>query len=85
MVGRSKSSLGLAVAIILGALLLNGCKPPPEDASASGPVGRTASANEPAPPATTMPPEPAPSTGEPADGSAGDSKLASWIEAALAA
>ena len=32
-----------------------------------------------------MPPEPAPSTGEPADASAGDSKLASRIEAALAA
>jgi hyperosmotically inducible protein len=85
MVGRSKSPNVLAVAIILGAVILNGCKPPAEDVSTSGPVGPIASANEPAPPATTMPPEPAPSTNASADASAGDSKLASRIEAALAA
>ena len=82
---RSKPPNSLAFAIIRDAVVPNGCKPPAEAVSARSHTGSGASANEPAPAAATMPPEPAPSTSPPADASAGDSTLASRIEAAVAA
>jgi len=84
MIGRAKSRRSLVFVIFLGAIAVNGCKPEAADV-ASGRIGPNTPDNGPAPAGTSTPPEPAPSTSHSADASAEDSKLASRIEAALAA